>query len=188
MKRAKKHILELEAQLKAKSLEIENYRKKEEELSVAKLLIIQAPEKPKKEPGHNRRRTWAPNSNTSTLRSISEEREAIEKEKKSTCQLMFGDLGRQVECTEEQWGSFLNDTMGKQIIDFDENECESATPAFNFPRQKSLKPQEIEQDANTMYKTPNQQPARRSLLKTPKSLKQILNQNNGRQLCMSVFL
>lgn len=97
---------------------------------------------------------------------------------------MFGDLGRQVECTEEQWGSFLNDTLGQQIIDFDENECESATPALKFPPQKPLKPQEIEQDANTMYKTS----ARRSLLRTPKSLKQILNQNNGRQLFMSVFL
>lgn len=185
MKRAKKHILELEAQLAAQSEEIANYRKKAEELSIAKHLIIQAP---KKVPVSNRRRTWAANSNTniSVMRSISEEREAIEKEKKSTYQLMFSDLGRRIECTEEQWDSFLNDTLGQQIIDFDEGECESATPAFKFPHQKPLKSQEIEQDANTMYKTPNQQPARRSLLRTPKSLKQIY-QNNGRQICMRDF-
>lgn len=175
VKRAKKHILELEAQLAAQSQEIANYRKKEEELNIAKHLIIQAP---KKTAVTNRRRTWAANSNISALRSISEEREAIEKEKKATCQLMFGDLGRLVECTDDQWDSFLNDTLGQQIIDFDENECESATPAFKFPPQKPPKTQEIEQDSTTMYKTPHQS-TRRSLLRTPKSLKQILNQNNG---------
>lgn len=184
MKRAKRLIIKLEAQLSAQSKEIAEYRKNEKDLTMLKELIIQGP---KKGPtlASNRRRTWAPTSNTiSPLGSISEEKEVSEQEKKPICQMMFGDLGRLVECTDEEWGTLLNDTLGKQIMDFDENEFEIAPPTFKFPTLKPSKPKEIEQitdnTLNLTTRSPNQPHARKSLLKTPKSFKHVLNRNNGK--------
>lgn len=173
MKRAKKLIVRLEAQLAAQSKEIAEYRNKEENLTILKQMIIQVPQKISL--GTNRRRTWAPNSNTtiSPLGSISEEKEVTEKEKKPMCQLSFGDLGRLVECTDEEWGLMLDDTLGKQIVDIDENEIESTPSTFKYPKKK----QNLNKGLNSTVRTPQ---ARKSLLRTPTSVRDMLNRNNGR--------
>lgn len=178
VKRAKKLIVKLEAQLAAQSKEIADYRNKEENLTILKEMIIQVPKKISL--ASNRRRTWAPNSNTTIfpLGSISEEKEMTGKEKKPMCQLSFGDLGRQVECTDEEWGLMLDDTLGKQIVDFDEKKLESTPSTFKYPTKK----QNSNSGLNSTVRTPNQSHVRKSLLRTPKPIRHMLNRNNGRQL------
>lgn len=206
VKRAKKQIMKLEAQLEAKQKEIDEYRKNENELLLLQQMIIQGPKKTSSS-ANLRRRTWAPSSRSiSPLGSISEDKEGSEKERKPNYQMLFGPLGRtvsfstefdliifcnqlncyrlQVECSEEDW----NDTLREKLVEMDENEMDftvtNVTNPFKLHAQKPhSKLQEIIQETNNglnaTVKTPNNPQARKSLLKTPKSVKHILNRNNG---------
>lgn len=177
MKRAKKLIVQLEKQLAVQSEEIGEYRKRVHELIVLKQMTIQVPKRASI-PVTQRRKTWA--SSLDMPPSISEHPEEDTKPDKPVCHLKFGDLGRQVECTDEEWGCLLNDTMGKHMVDFDENESVVAPPSFKFPSRTSTKVQQITAETNVNGDLKQiQQPPRKSFLRTPKSFKTILQKSNG---------
>lgn len=203
MKRLKKTIVKLEEQLASQSKEIVQYQKKTNELKILKKMTIQAPKAPIS--ASLRRKTWAPGTDLPlsieenfVLPEINEDMTNGQKVSdldqigRPVCQLMFGDQGRQVQCTDDDWDSFMNDTIGRQICDFDEDE--SAPPTYKFPSRpqqkqlQQLRTAELLEDdhlnsSHLTVKTPNQPAARKSLLKTPISLKNILNKKNGMLFC-----
>lgn len=165
----KKKISELEGQLESQKKQLDIFQKNETELKMLKQVLIQAP-KAALIPISQRRKTWAGGShplevtsnvtngfqlkeptieeNPTTTTTSTEA--AVSKDQMAVLKLKFDDNGRHVEYQNGDWDSFLNDTIGRMAIDFEDIE-DSDVPSTPVAKAH--------------------QPARKSLLKTPKSLK-----------------
>lgn len=201
VKRLKRTIVKLEEQLASQGKEIVEFQQRTNDLKFLKQITIQAP-KHKAISGSQRRKTWAPGFDMPcALEPVIEcpeiEAKKIDEKKlheavnfNRPIYLMFGDEGREVQCSEEDFESFLNDTIGKHIVDFEaDDDMLAAQTVLSFPSRPSsrqgMEP-EIRVTETTvkdpMYLTPVTaktvvQQSRKSLLKTPKSLKFILGKN-----------
>lgn len=174
VKRMKKKIHELEGQLESQKKQIDVFQKNGLELKMLQQVLIQAP-KSMVVSNAQRRRTWAGGQGgfqpiSDFTNGLSRIEDKIEEEATSDVpisgdqmaifKLKFDDDGRHVEYQNGDWNRFLDDTVARmaELNDFD------LTGAS-------------EQQLSTPAKTPAllRNPARRSLLKTPKSCKNILN-------------
>lgn len=203
VKRLKRTIVKLEEQLASKSKEILEFQKTTNELKILKQITIQAP-KQTHLPAKSRRKTWAscfdmPNDLDTVIEVPEKEMTPSGCRGKETLDavninrpiyLMFGDEGRHVQCSEEDFDSFLNDTMGKLIVDFDVDEEEiTAQTAMKFPIQPASKQvpiicmdNAIEDDHVCLTPITAKAPAtqaRKSLLRTPKSLRHKFGKNGN---------
>lgn len=175
VKRMKKKIHELEGQLESQKKQIDVFQKNEMELKLLQHVLIQAPKSTVISNAH-RRRTWAgghggiqpsPNFTNGLSRiegKIEEEASTsdvpIGGDQMAIFKLKFDDDGRHVDYQNVDWNKYLDDTVAR-MAELNDLDFTSAS----------------EQQLSTPAKTPAllRNPARRSLLKTPKSCKNILN-------------
>lgn len=176
VKRMKKKIHELERQLESHKKQIDVFQKNEMELKSLQHVLIQAP-KSTVVSNAQRRRTWAgghggfqpslefTNGLSRIEGKIEEESSTsnvpINGDQMAIFKLKFDDNGRHVEYQNGDWNTFLDDTVARMAEnnDFDwtiASEQQLSTPVAKTPALL-------------------RNPARRSLLKTPKSCKNILN-------------
>lgn len=187
VKRAKKQIVLLEAQLANQRKEIAEYQKKELELKALKQITITIEPRKSNAVASKRRKTWAAEMDiipptTLSLSPLPKIQENTA-ENKPVCHMKFGDMGREIECSDADWGSLMNETLEAQFVDIDENEIN--TNMYKFPSRPELI-KTIASDERSSVKTPHQnnKPARRSLLVTPKSLKGKWGKSNGMNISL----
>lgn len=127
-------------------------------------MIIQAPKAPI--PIAHRRKTWAPGNELPSNENLMDE--IKNSNGRPMCHLMFGDQGVKVECTDNDWDSFMNDTIGRQIVDIDIDDTSPPPETLSFPSRPH------QNTTPLVIRTANNPIARKSLLRTPKSLKNLL--------------
>lgn len=186
VKRLTKKIVEMERVLKSQKNQIDSFKNNENELKMMKQVLIQAP-KPQAIPISNaqRRKTWAgkldvmqehagsmtnglPQIDPNQGENASSLEDKVGTDRITMMNLKFGDFGRHLEYfnEDELFQSVMNNTIGRMVVDFDDD--------FNSPQTSKVK-------------APSAQPARKSLLKTPKSVKNILNRGNHQSNSHSHF-